>query len=123
MKSKHPSIDSLGLLTTASLTVIGMSVVFISVYNFGLPVTAIAFSIALLSFSLAAYRRWLSKPTSGKLGGNRIQIFTIFGITSLLLGLLAPLIPLPGRIELPLVAQVFFGLLMFGIVLWMVKNR
>jgi hypothetical protein len=121
--SNQSSTDYLGLLTTASLTVIGMSLVFISVYNFGLPVSAIAFGIALISFSLAAYRRWLSKPASANLRGNHIQIFSIFGITSLLLGLLAPLIPLPDPIELPVIAQVLFGLLMFGVVLWMIKNH
>lgn len=122
MNSKQSS-DYRRLLPTAVLTLLGMALVFIASNNFGLPVAALAFGLALISFLLAAYYGWIPKTTNANLRRMRVQIFIIFGVASLLFALMAVLIPLPDRIEVPIGVGVIFGLLMFGFALSLIKKR
>jgi antibiotic biosynthesis monooxygenase (ABM) superfamily enzyme len=100
-----------------------MSLLYIAIYNFGLPVSAIALGIAVISFSLAAHYAWISRPAGASLRRNLIQVFVIFGITSLVLGLVSLFIPLSGRIDLPAAVLFLYSLLMFLFVYWVIKNQ
>lgn len=121
--NSNQSIDHQQLPLYALVALAGMSLVYIAFYNFGLPVSAIALGIAVISFSLAAYYAWISKPPSATLRRKLSQVFILFGATSLLLGLTARFIPLPDRIDLPTAVLFLYSLLMFFFVYWVIKNQ
>lgn len=119
----NQSIDQKQLPLYALVALAGMSLLYIAFYNFGLPVATIALGVTVISFSLAAYYAWISKPANASLRRKLLQVFILFGITSLLLGLMALFIPLPDRIDLPAAMLFLYGLLMFLFVYWVIKNQ
>jgi phosphate/sulfate permease len=117
------SIDRKQLPLYALVALAGMSLLYIAFYNFGLPVSAIALVIAVVSFSLAAYYAWISKPANASFRRKLLQVFILFGVTSLLLGLISLFIHLPDRIDLPTAVLFLYSLLMFLFVYWVIKNQ
>lgn len=103
------------LLKTFFGILLGMAFFLIGVNIPGFPIWLFAFSIAVLSFILAFYYQRTSKVKPDAERRYQVQIFTFFGIISLLLGMGSLIMPVPQpgpAAEFALIIGALFGLLL-----------
>lgn len=121
MKGKKKT-GSVQLLLSGSGILVGLILFLISGHNLGLPTVMIMMGSAVLGFVLAAY---ISRATSGEppeMRQERFLFFLLFGLSSLVVGLAAWLLPLPEQIEITLEIQAMLVVLLLFYVFLMLRT-
>lgn len=111
------------LLKTALMFLIGMALFMIGINIPGFPIWLFAFSVAVLSFIMAFYYQKILKSKTDQERRHRVQIFTFFGIISLLIGVGALIIPVPKPSPITELALIFGSLIGLLLGLIFLKNR